>query len=89
MFSKCNQAVNVIFGNIGVVVNQLAELRFQTITEEAYCVLVSEFSQVAMVSREQGYVFIDRTFLLQVFDLVKGVFSVIGINETLMEFEYE
>jgi len=57
--------------------------------EESYGILVGEVSQVAMVSCEQGYVFTDRAFLLQVPDLVKSIFSIIGINKVLMEFELE
>jgi len=42
-----------------MVIHQLMELGFQAATEETYGFLVSKVGQAAMVSCEQGYIFID------------------------------
>ncbi|KAG0079302.1 hypothetical protein BGZ93_003224, partial [Podila epicladia] len=52
-FSKHNQAVNVIASNVWMVIDELAELRFKTTTEEVHGILVIEIIEVAMVPLEQ------------------------------------
>ncbi len=88
-FSERDQAVYIILSNVRVVIHQLAELGFQAATEESYGILVGEVGQAGTESREQGYVLANRTFLLQVFDLVEGVFGIVGINEALTELKLE
>ena len=72
-----------------MVINKLAELRFETTMEEVHGILVIEIIEAAMVPLEQGNVLIDGTFLVQISDLVKSVFGVIGIDETLAELVLE
>lgn len=62
-FSERDQAVNIIVGNFGVVVNELADLRLETTMEETYGILVIEVVQAATVPFKQGNVLVDRSFL--------------------------
>jgi hypothetical protein len=48
MFSKCNQAIDIIIGNIWMVVNELAELRLETSMKESGSVLVVEVIQMGV-----------------------------------------
>ncbi|KAF9199159.1 hypothetical protein BGZ59_004161 [Podila verticillata] len=68
-FGKHNQAVDIIVGNIWMVVDELAELGLETSVEETYGVLVSE--------------------IIKVPDLIKSIFSIIGIHEVLAELVLE
>ena len=76
MFSECNQAIDIIVGNIQMVVDELMELRLKTSMEETYSILVGEVTEVAPESFEQGNVLIDRAFLAQVSDQIESVFVI-------------
>ena len=72
-----------------MVVDKLAELRLETTMEEADGISVIQVIQVALVPFKQGNILIDRFFLVQVLDQIKGVFSIIGIDKVLMELVLE
>ena len=88
-FSKRDQAIDVIVGDLRMIVNQLADLWFETTTEETNGVSVIEMCSATTISFEEGDILANRPLLTQVTDLVKSVFSVIGVNKTLAEFSLE
>ena len=72
MFSKCNQAVDII----RMIIDKLVELRFETTMEKADSISIVKVSQAAPVPLQQGNVLIDRTFLAQVSDQIESVFVI-------------
>lgn len=72
-----------------MVIDKLVELRLKSTMEESNSVSVIKIIQAAMVPLKQGNILIDRSFLVQISDLVESDFSIIGIDEMLVELVLE